>query len=44
MHYKAWDFEQDDNFIQVNIGLTTIMAETFSKKGENIKKSNLKLA
>ncbi len=44
LHYKARDFEQDDNFIQVNIGPTTIMAETFNKKGESIKKSNLKLA
>ena len=44
MHYKAWDFEQDDNFTQVNVGPTTISSETFNKKGKSIKKSNLKLA
>ena len=44
MDYKAWDFEQDDNFTQVNVGPKTISAETCDKKGKVIKKSNLKLA
>ncbi len=44
MHYKAMDFEQDDNFIEVSVGEKTLTAETFNKEGTSLRVSKLTLA
>lgn len=46
MHYKAKNFEQDDNFTQVdfNPAANTITATNFDKKGKQLRQSKLTLA
>ena len=46
MHYKSWNFQQDDNYTQVNVDLNsnTIEIESFNKKGMGLDKSIFTLA
>ena len=44
MHYKAKNFQQDDNFTQVDIEEERIIARTFDWKGRSLDRSELRLA
>ena len=45
MHYKAWDFQQEDNFTQVTIEQgKKISVRTFDKRGRQLDQSELALA
>jgi alkaline phosphatase D len=46
MRYTSWNFQQDDNFTQVDVDLTAnrINIRTFDKDGKSLDKAELKLS